>query len=151
MLLIVALATFILTSPTLDSHILSFYDVSMCLHVVSSCLHVDYMQFLAAYMWFLPAYMWFLPAYMWFLPAYMWFLPAYMWFMRRKSTKDNVQITNESGKDKVRRTNNSRLVPNFVIRHSYLVLCITSPAPTSPGSGTGKCCHSVIGFVDNNF
>jgi hypothetical protein len=34
------------------------------------------------------------------------------------STKYNVQSTTESGNYKVRRTNNGRLIPNFVLRHS---------------------------------
>jgi hypothetical protein len=43
-----------------------------------------------------------------------------------KSTKYKERSTNGSGKYKVRRTNYGRLVPNFVLRHSYLVLRITS-------------------------
>gem|GEM_PF-2539022 len=39
-----------------------------------------------------------------------------------KSTKYKVQSTNESGKYKVRRSNNGWLIPNFVLRHSYIVL-----------------------------
>ncbi len=40
--------------------------------------------------------------------------------MTNTNLKYEIQSTNESGKYKVRRANNGLLIPDFVLRHSYI-------------------------------
>jgi hypothetical protein len=63
-----------------------------------------------------------------------------------KSTKYKERSTNVSGKDKVRRTNNGRLVPNFVLRHSYIVLQNTLQLVASPAPGLVNVAMAPIGY-----